>query len=56
MLDLDKKNFFTSQLEKIKQAEAELDKQPVSPRQILQFQQMQIMREQIEEDLKFFDK
>ena len=56
MLDLDKKNFFTSQLEKIKQAEAELDKQPVSPRQILQFQQMQIMREQIEDDLKFFDK
>lgn len=56
MLDLDKKKFFTSQLEKIKQAEAELDKQPVSHQQILQFQQLQMMREQIEEDLKFFNK
>jgi glycosyl transferase family 25 len=55
MLDLDKKKFFAGQLEKIKQAEDQLTRQPTSPQQILQFQQLQIMREQIEEELKFFD-
>jgi glycosyl transferase family 25 len=56
MLDLDKKTFFAGQLEKIKQAEDELARQPISPQQIQQFQQLQKMREQIEEELKFFDK
>jgi glycosyl transferase family 25 len=56
MLDLDKKTFFASQLLKIKQAEDELERQPTSPEQIQQFQQLQKMREQIEEELKFFDK
>lgn len=56
MLDLDKKKFFASQLQRIKQAEEELERQPTSPQQIEQFQQLQKMREQIEDELKFFDK
>jgi adenylate kinase len=55
MLDLDKKTFFAAQLQKIKQSEDELTRQPISPQQIQQFQQLQKMREQIEEELKFFD-
>jgi len=56
MLDLDKKEFFMRNLEQINQAEQQLSRQPTSPQQIDQFQQLQKMREQIEEDLKFFDR
>jgi glycosyl transferase family 25 len=56
MLDLDKKSFFTSQLKKIKEAEEELYAEHTSPYQIQQFQTLQKMREQIEEEMKFYDK
>lgn len=56
MLDLDKKEFFMKNLEQINEAEQQLSRQPTCPQQIEQFQQLQKMKEQIEEELKFFDR
>jgi glycosyl transferase, family 25 len=55
MLDLNKKTFFAGQLQKIKETEEQLSREPTTPQQIQQFQTLQKMREQIEEEMKFFD-
>jgi glycosyl transferase family 25 len=56
MLDLDKKSFFTSKIELIKETENQLSMQATTPQQIEQFQQLQKMREQIEKEMKFYEK
>jgi GR25 family glycosyltransferase involved in LPS biosynthesis len=56
MLNLDKKSFFMNQLDQIRKARDLLDVNPVSQEQIAEVQYLQKMQEQVEEDLKFFDK
>jgi glycosyl transferase family 25 len=56
MLDLDKKIFFTNQLDQINAAKQQLALQPISQEQINQFKYLQQMEEQIKEEMKFFDK
>jgi len=56
MLNLDKKSFFMNQMDQIRKARDLLDVNPVSPEQIAEVQYLQKMQEQVEEDLKFFDK
>jgi hypothetical protein len=56
MLDLDKKIFFTNQLDQINTAKQQLALQPISQEQINQFKYLQQMEEQIKEEMKFFDK
>ena len=55
MLDLDKKAFFEKQIQKLKQAEEQLEREPTT-QHIQQIQQLKKMREQIEEEMKSFDK
>jgi GR25 family glycosyltransferase involved in LPS biosynthesis len=56
MLNLDKKSFFMNQLEQIKQARDLLVVNPISKKQIEEAQYLQKIQEEVEEELKFFDR
>jgi len=53
MLDLNKKEFFETQIQKLKQAEEQLEREP-KMLYIQQIEQLKKMREQIEEEMNFF--